>query len=394
MSARNLLTQRSKAPGARNTLPGFTLIEMVGILAVLAILATVLFSTMAPSLDLAAAGLERTNLVNYATALQNNILRNRYIPGAGDWHSVIAEELGVNVWSVTNNSRNIRRYFLIDPAMQIGTNTTGGLPYTQNSLFLAGASGQINRPVNPRVMLVTSLSLSASRQFPSFVTGASQVTINQFNNLWDWTDQSHDAPSDWLPAWKDFGADLIVQRINLAPLFVHLTLQNYPPQPSTIQAQYAIDRLATNLVPPMSPNNGVNAYLLKNTVLSLFQDSGAGGTLQADQMLSRDASFYYLQQVWRGALEYGTNVEQSTLQAAAGSAFLATAQAFAASRYNVNAIGGTTPPMVVNTMSNFMRAYNAYADAGFPSGQYKIAAKVSQNDMQTAMTHLVNNPAP
>ena len=113
---------------------GFSLIEMIGLVAILAILATVIISTTPRRLDIAAANLENTNLVNYAAALQNNILRSRYIPGTNDWATAIAAELGVNVSSVTNNARNIPRYFLIDPAMQIGANALGVLPYAQSNV--------------------------------------------------------------------------------------------------------------------------------------------------------------------------------------------------------------------------------------------------------------------
>ena len=51
-------------------------------------------------------------LASYATALQNNVLRNRYIPGRSDWANVIAAELGVNVSSVAINGRNNSNYFL------------------------------------------------------------------------------------------------------------------------------------------------------------------------------------------------------------------------------------------------------------------------------------------
>jgi hypothetical protein len=362
---------------------------MIGVLAVLAILATILISTTTRSLDVAAASLERTNLVNYATALQKNILRNRYIPGTDTWYTNIASELDVNVWSVTNNSRNIPRYFVVDPTIQIAG---GVLPYDQDKMFPAGASGRINQPVSPRVMIVTSLSLSPSRQFPSFITGGTQPTSTQFNNLWNWTDQSANAPSDWSTSWNGYGTDLMVQRVNLTPLFVHLTLQNYPPPPlSGSPGQYTFNGGAVNVVYD-TPNN-VDAYILKNSVLTLRKDAGSGGGIQVDQVLSRDASFFYIQQVWRGTVAYGTNINQSTLPVAVGSAFLATAQAFVTSPNNTSAQYAVTPPMLVNTMSNFMAAYIAYANAGFPTAplnpNYR-AAKDAQTTNFLYMTYLAN----
>jgi type II secretory pathway pseudopilin PulG len=384
------MKKSSEVVGAASAPAAFTLIEVIGILAVLAILATVIISTTTGRLDIAAASLESRNLVSYATALQNNILRNRYIPGASDWPTVIAAELGVNVSSVTNTARNNPRYFLIDPELWIRPNDRGVLPYAQSDLVLAiAASGQTNQPFSPRVMIVSSLSTP----LPSFITSGTASSSAVFSNVWNWPDRSAAPPAGWPANWNNRGTDLVVQRINLAPLFVHLTLQNYPPPPLyTSQGQYAIAGLGPYQV-PNSPNNGVNAYFLKSTVLSLFQD-GAGGALQADQILGKDASFFYIQGVWRGTIDFGTNINQSVSQAAAmGSVFVATAQAFVASPYNIN--GGTTPPMVVSNMSSFMAAYIAYANAGFPLVGYLPGnARSWQSAMQTAMGSLVNNLTP
>jgi hypothetical protein len=308
---------------------------------------------------------------------------------------VIAAELGVNVSTVTINSRNNMNYFLIHPDLQIAPSTAGVppyLPYVQSNVLAVAATGQaIQPPTNACVMIVSSLSTP----LPLFITSG-PVSSAVFNNLWNWTDQSADPPAGWPANWYKRGTDLVVQRINLAPLFVHLTLQNYPPPPlNSNPGRYAVAGLGPYQVPISSPNNGVNAYFLKSTVLSLLTDTGAGGAPQGDQILSKNASFFYIQGAWRGAIDFGTNINQSVSQAAAmGSVFVATAQAFTASPYNTNAIGGTTPPMVVNSMSNFIWAYDAYASAGFPIGGLHNNASIAQSTMQTFMTRLVNNPTP
>ncbi|MFM2081842.1 MAG: hypothetical protein RL380_533, partial [Verrucomicrobiota bacterium] len=51
----------------------FTLIELIGVLAIIAILAIGFLSTTTRQVDITVAGQERTNLVSYATALQNSI---------------------------------------------------------------------------------------------------------------------------------------------------------------------------------------------------------------------------------------------------------------------------------------------------------------------------------
>ena len=182
----------------------------------------------------------------------------------------------------------------------------------------------------------------------------------------------------------------MVQRINLRPLFVQLILQNYPPPPigPTKQGTFGIDQSPTFAVPLY---DGLKAYILANTVLSLFQDVGSGGTLQARQIVNRDASFFYIQQVWRGSLTFGTNSNQTVSWASAmGSAFLATSQAFVASPYYTQAAAGMTPPQVVNTMSNFMVSYINWAAGGFAGGPSQNDARSKQTAMFNAMQELVN----
>src|SRR5262245_23178464 len=100
-----------------------TLIEMIGILAVIALLAATLVPSFVRQLDRVAADQERVALKTLGDALQRSILRHRYVPGAGDWSAAIAAEAGLNTSAVTVNARNRTRYFLIDPNLRLGTNS-------------------------------------------------------------------------------------------------------------------------------------------------------------------------------------------------------------------------------------------------------------------------------
>src|SRR6267378_1212145 len=125
----------------------FSLIEVIGVLAVLAIAAAFFFYSTTASLDVIVSKKENATLQSFADSLQNSILRNRYIPGTNDWYSVIATELGASTNTVlTNNLRNPSspRVFMIDPTLQVGV-TNGGLPYYQSNYV----GGPI-QPVNPR----------------------------------------------------------------------------------------------------------------------------------------------------------------------------------------------------------------------------------------------------
>src|SRR5260221_9369228 len=101
----------------------FTLIEMIGVLAVLAILAATIIPNLLRKLDQVAGDQESAALKSIGDGLQASIMRNRYIPDQTNWISRVATELGWNTNSVSTNSRSQPRFFLINDAW------TNSLPY-------------------------------------------------------------------------------------------------------------------------------------------------------------------------------------------------------------------------------------------------------------------------
>src|SRR5438093_1542324 len=91
-SGSNLSEPGSSVPGYG----GFSLLEVLGALAVAAILISALAAVTIRSIDRAFTSQEAGNLQNFANAFETSILRNRYIPGTNDWYQVIATELGAN----------------------------------------------------------------------------------------------------------------------------------------------------------------------------------------------------------------------------------------------------------------------------------------------------------
>ena len=353
----------------------FSLIEIIGVLAILGVVAAAVASATIRRLDIAASNLESTNLVSFATALQNSALRTRYIPGptgTSNWVQMIATELNVNPFLISTNSRNLRRVLMVDP------NNSLSLPYRQT---IAG-TGSILPPTG-RFMILSSLGPA----FPGLLTDGA---TNDFNTIWTTPDGAVPAlpASNPLNGWSGKGSDLVVQRIDLSSLFVHLVLWNYPP-PNPPQGFYQLD-LATN-VTPVQPTS-VNTYLLRNTILSLLDDRQ---TNQVNQILGRDSAFFYIQSVWRGTLDFGlglgqgsTNILESSKM---GAAFAATAAAFLSSRYNTNASAGTTPPIVLNAMSNLMYSYDLYAYQNlFPNGPAATTVKTQQDNLIAQMQNLFN----
>jgi type II secretory pathway pseudopilin PulG len=372
---------------------------MIGVLAVLAILATIIASTTTRSLDIASANLESTNLSTYASSLLKSVTRNRSVPTAANVASAIATELGMDLKDVSTNARNNLRLFVYDPDLWIGTNKAGQ-GYVQT---VAGAAlkdpndatlGVGLRPVHPRLVICSSLGAN--------LPDLSGLSVNDFAIIWG-------TPAGTVPNVAAFGSgswggttggdDLRIQRLDLSPLFVHLVLYNYN-YPAPTPGQYCIDSdrvgTLTNAVPSSNlyPNpNGIDSYFLQGTVLRLLKSTAAGGKVDADQVLSRDTSFAYVQDVWRSSINLGGAVDPRA--AMMGSALWAAASMFMGSPYNTNAVNGAIPPVIVNDMSMFMTNYVNWANAGFPvssgSPYYYTytAAYSSQSTLYAAMQNLV-----
>src|SRR5262249_37899656 len=149
------------------------------------------------------------------------ILRNRYIPGTSDWATNIAAELGVDVANITSNARRQPRFFLIDPNLRIGNNSSG-LPYNQTN-WVSGSvttnnSGSVTNPISPRVLMISSIG----RTLPTTIVSG---TSSDFNAIWDRNDTGTALPATSF-AWAGWpnGDDLKIQRVNFSPLLVRLVL--------------------------------------------------------------------------------------------------------------------------------------------------------------------------
>lgn len=351
---------------------GFTLIEMVGVLTVVMILATVIFATTIRQLDVVAGNQESATLKSYGDALQQSIRRNRQIPGATNWAITIAAESGANVATVMTNTRGRPRILLIHPQIEIGQNN-GGLPYSQNvtgSVVTVG--GEVVPPKNPQLMILSSVG----PPLPASLTAG--FSIAQWQDLWNTPDGTLPAGGSPWDTWGGSGADLKIRRIDLSPLFVHVMLNNYGTPGG---GQYSIDSLATNTVPNTAV--GTEAYFLKDTVLGLFKHTG---TMESQQIVAHDCTYFYASGIWQASLTEPP-VTPPTLE------YMAIR--FYTSPWNLHAAGPPeTQGTVLDAMEAFMNAYGAWAAGGFPGGSAALrqAVVAAQSALNQATLNLDNNP--
>jgi type II secretory pathway pseudopilin PulG len=344
----------SKTWSAAGAQSAFSLIELVGVLAVVAIMAAVLVPALIRQMDRIAGEQESAALKSFGDALQQSIMRKRYIPSATDWATNIATEAGVDVTNVTTNLRRQPRFFLIDPALQIGTNG-GGLPYTQNQTnrvfgsVVTNNAGVVVAPQSPRVMILSSIG----RALPTnIVSGV--ATTNDFNGIWDWNDAGAALPATSF-GWTNWpnSEDLKIQRVNLSPLFVHLILTTNVSE----SGYYSID--STNLNDRYNvPSPGRDGYFIKNSLLYLYTQGRTN--IDSQQILTRDMSYVYDQNVWRSSITGGSFLAGSLDLGSIVDKYL---DAFS----NPNAQYTTNQQfLVVSNMIAYMTAYTNWAAAGFP----------------------------
>lgn len=362
--------------GGPRSKAAFTLIEMIGILAVIAILAVVLLPVLIRHMDQLAADKEVKQLRTFADGLRQQIVKSRSIPDQSTWYSMIASNLGLSTNQVVRNDRRVVRAYLIDPSFQLQRSgeSASGPPYIQN------AGGSIINPnatpYRPRLMILSSIA-----QTLPVASGVSSA----FNTIWATEDGKVPADSAWNSFTK--GDDLKIQRIHLADLFVELVLNS----PDGNSGQYGIDGNSSTLLP-------INRYFLDSSLLELYDGCIAtnAGILRYSEILHRSKSFSFISCSWQQGDDSVTRQLERP-----GPLDLQLAMNAFLSLTNHNPwrdgwpVRNTKPPYVTpldihNTMTNYVIRYIDWraTDPGAPSGNQPLQA--AQTDLQNATAWLID----
>ena len=308
----------------------FTLIEFLGVLAIIAILAAVLMPVAIRQIDEAARTKERTDLVAISNAVVQQVLSAKIIPRESDLAQAAATWTRQPASRITTTPRGQSRAFLLDTNGWFGTTS---LPYNQTNTgtFITNTA---------RLMIVSTVgrALLVSTGRPA-----------DFNAIWDTVEGA--IPSTW-EGWQGRGEDLQIQRINLQPLFHRLIAVNR--EAGVPPPQLSID--TTNPIEILNAGTGLDAYYLDGSVVGLCN---APATLIRRFALIRDTGCVF-DGAWRDDLGGGggSNVEISQEFAALAAKFLA------AEWYPGATQGGRsgTQQGALMAMFNFMLVYGLWAD--------------------------------
>jgi prepilin-type N-terminal cleavage/methylation domain-containing protein len=320
---------------ARHTQHGFSLIEFVGVMAIIAIMAATIAPMAVRQTDKSALSKEAATMSTISNALALQVIRNKAIPDETTWTNVAATWAMHPASQISVNDRGFARAFLIDSGGWF-TNYAAGSYYTQTS------SGTSPRPASARAMIVSTIA----RGLP---LSSGRPTSGDFNDIWNTPPLKK--PSTWT-GWNGSGEDLTIQRFNVDSLFHRLILVN---RDNSTQPAFSIDSTsALSKVPVVHNSTPPDPYYLDGTVVSLW----VGSILTNSFVLNSDISFIFDGGMWRAQLV--GPVASSSSSGGAATNFSAFANAFINTPTSNNK--GTDPMGVLTGFASFMYAYTIWAD--------------------------------
>jgi prepilin-type N-terminal cleavage/methylation domain-containing protein len=337
---------------------GLTLIEMIGVLAILAIVTAAITPVAVRRVDLAARTKEFSDLNAISNAIVMQIIRADSIPGTtgSGWATNVATWLNQPVTNIVVNPRKFQRLYMADPT------SSPSLPYTQS-----GNVGWGGQPYDGRVMVVSSI---ARTNVPSGI---------DFNETWNWNNVLN--PTAKPASWSTFpgnGDDVCIERINIQSLFYQLILVNRdqaPPgatnAPFNINGTYP-PYIITNLA--YANGSIFSDWYLAGTTLGLWStNNNSSGTnaLAITYIINQNSSFVFENGTWnlqiQGCLSCTNAPPPSSISNGLASAYNQAAISFFNSLWNSGTVAnggkGATQTAVLSAFGNYMMDYTMWADA-------------------------------
>lgn len=244
---------------------GFTLIEMIGVLAIISTLAAVLVPNVVKTVDEAVMEAEGKNLTALASALDTYTSTNKRIPNAAGWVAALAGVTSMSTNKVSQNERGFTRGYYVDPRF-FTTTATAFAGYTQTT-------GRTTAPVSPRIMIVSDLTRNAP---------AAPTTAAAFNAIWDQTAAA---------AVKE-GTRVRVQRVHLGSWFLQVLLTNQ----FTSAVGYNIEAGGAIALPAVGAGGGtgVTRYLLKGSKVTLRKPPFPAGAVERAVLVTASRELSYV----------------------------------------------------------------------------------------------------
>lgn len=243
---------------------GFTLVEVIGVLTIISVMAAVIVPNVFKQIDRVNQDAEEKNLAALASEMQQLILDQKTIPASAVWADVLAQVSDLPALQVRNNSRGFARGYFVDP--RFFSTTDKAFSGFSQSIGLAAL------PVSPRLMIISNLKADIVD---------SLNTTAAFEAVWN---QS-------AAAILVEGQDIKIQRMHIGHLFHTLLLQNE----KAGNPSYQLDNGPITALPAAS-NIGISLTTLAvidGSQIKLYQDPFPTGPLQHNIFLRSNDAFYF-----------------------------------------------------------------------------------------------------
>lgn len=248
---------------------GFSLLELIAVMAVMAILAGTMAPNIAASVDRAYRDSERQTLSVLAQDLRQAIVNDKRIPSpsANTWGQAIARVSEYPLQRIIANDKGYRRRLLVDPQFFAGP--------ARHFKGYVQKKGLQQPPQSPRMMLVSDLR----RHVPALKNDAAV-----FDAIW------HQRSDAMIKESKD----LLIERINLADQFHRLVVGNQNKQ----RTFFRLENGPAVAVPKAiaGRDGSLTRYVIHGSRLLLHHAPYPSGTVQQVTVVQADTAWHYQSQ--------------------------------------------------------------------------------------------------
>jgi len=278
---------------------GFTLIEIIGVLAIMSILTAVIAPSAIQMITSSKGTAEDSALTAISDALRLYVQTNKIIPDKNTWAADLAKLMNTKPDKVSQNGNNgVRIYLYRNDFFATGV----PLPYDQSTAVATAPAGtEPTKWNNPRIMVISNMSGGGTLNQAS-----ASLSPTIFDSIWNQTGQ---------PPELAEGNLLKIARINLKDLFHPITLQNYD---TATNAPYHVDNVSVDVNGnPLSIPKAVNSttpsvrtmYLIDTTLVGLYAASPNPDTLDTTYTMQGSLTaptYSYNTDVWGTSGNPGT----------------------------------------------------------------------------------------